>query len=128
LAVESAISVSFFTVPAGRLKPLAVFAFWAEITRLSNHCSLRLAPENATAQTIPSSFTMVAHILLLSPPFKLPTALRSAVFKSAWLGSPLHALPVAETVSETSVSMRPAPSAADAMRVVFETFDIGDSS
>ena len=45
-----------------RLKAFAVFAFCAEITRLPGHCAPRLTPENATAQTMPSRSTMVAHI------------------------------------------------------------------
>jgi hypothetical protein len=41
-----------------------------------------LLPENATAQTIPSAFTMVAHMLLLSPPSDVATAPESAVSKA----------------------------------------------
>src|SRR5205807_145849 len=45
-----------------RLKALAVLAFCAEMTRLPGHCAPRFTPENATAHTTPSRFTMVAHI------------------------------------------------------------------
>ena len=48
--------------PLSRLKAVAVFAFWAEITRLPGHCEERRVPENATAHTIPSRFTIVAHM------------------------------------------------------------------
>ena len=45
-----------------RLNEFAVFAFCAEIARLPGHWADRLMPENATAQTMPSRSTMVAHI------------------------------------------------------------------
>ena len=70
-AVESASPLGwpepFELEEASRLNEFAVFAFWAEITRLPGHCAPRFAPENATAQTTPSRLTMVAHIWLFSP-------------------------------------------------------------
>jgi integrase len=41
-----------------------------------------LLPENATAQTIPSAFKMVAHMLLLTSPSDVATAPESAVSKA----------------------------------------------
>ena len=41
-----------------------MLAFCAEITRLPGHCAPRSPPENATAQTIPSRSTTVAHMAI----------------------------------------------------------------
>ena len=100
LAVESAT----FSV----LKALAVFAFWAEITRLPGHGS---EPFNfATAQTRPLESTRVAHIGKPIP--EAPgTATASAACKSAKVGklaqvTPERSAAKAETekVAETASS------------------------
>jgi hypothetical protein len=56
--------------------------FWAEITRLPSHCASMVPPENATAQTVPSRATSVAHIWLLSPLASAITAADSACFSA----------------------------------------------
>src|SRR6202040_735574 len=71
-----------------RLKEFAVLAFCAEMTRLPGHSAPRFTPENATAQTTPSRFTMVAHIWLLSPLFSAARAKANAVSRALWLGRP----------------------------------------
>src|SRR5262245_52446406 len=69
-----------------RLKRFAVFAFCAEITRLPSHCDPLVVPENATAQTVPSRATMVAHILRSNPLSSTRTASVRAAFSAAWPG------------------------------------------
>ena len=51
-----------------RLKALAVFAFWAAITRLPGHWSPRLSPLNTTWSTTPSRSTIAAHMSKPRPP------------------------------------------------------------
>src|SRR5436309_3063828 len=92
LAVDKASPCANLVLAVGspRLNELAVFAFCAEITRLPGHCEPRSAPENATAQTTPSRSTTVAHIWKSRPLVSTATALTSAAFNCAWLGSPTH--------------------------------------
>jgi len=71
-----------------RLNALAVLAFWAEITRLPGHSAERSVPENATAHTMPSRFTIVAHMWLLSPLVSVWTAASRAALSCGWVGRP----------------------------------------
>ena len=68
---------------ASRLNRFAVLAFWAEITRLPVHWAPRFAPENATAQTLPSRSTRVAHMFRFKPLVSADTALTRADFSAA---------------------------------------------
>src|SRR5207248_2305742 len=103
LAVESA--------NPSRLNAFAVLAFCAEITRLPGHCAPRSPPENATAHTIPSRSTMVAHMLKFRPD-PAPSAFTAVVradFSADWLGRPLQLLlagPCANTVRGSAAAHR----------------------
>src|SRR6185503_1061400 len=66
------------------------------MTRLPGHCAPRSTPEKATAQTMPSRFTTVAHIWLLRPLLSACVAVSSAAFSAACDGRPRHAPGVAE--------------------------------
>src|SRR5207247_1497295 len=81
-----------------RLNAFAVLAFWAEIPRLPGHWAPRLAPENATAHTMPSRLAIAAHMLLLSPLASAAVAVARAPRSAAWLGSPSHASSAAAMV------------------------------
>jgi len=70
----------------GRLKALAVLAFWAEITRLPGHWSPRSSPLKHTTATTPSRSTTVAHMWRPKPSPSATTAWR-AVRTSSWVGS-----------------------------------------
>ena len=77
--------------PLLRLKALAVFAFCAEMMRLPSHWSVYWLPENATAQTVPSLATTVAHMLKPRPPLpEFATAACRADLSAAQLGKPEH--------------------------------------
>ena len=77
-----------------RPNAFAVLAFWAEITRLPGHWAARSTPENATAHTMPSRFTSVAHMWLFRPLVSATTAAARAVRSWEWLGSPWQAEPL----------------------------------
>src|SRR5262249_3422273 len=75
-----------------RLNAFAVLAFCAEMTRLPGHCDARFVPVKATAQTMPSRSTMVAHMFMLRPLPSVFVAATRAAFSFAWLGRALHPL------------------------------------
>jgi hypothetical protein len=89
-----------------RLNAVAVLAFCAEITRLPGHWAAAFTPENATAQTRPSRFTIVAHIWLFSPLVSAATAAISADFNCEWLGSPLQDDPVPPPSPDVGLAAR----------------------
>src|ERR1022692_1877275 len=62
------------------------------MARLAGHWAPRLTPENATAHTTPSRFTMAAHIWLFRPLVSGAVAAASAVLSAQWLGRLWHSL------------------------------------
>src|SRR5438552_15060147 len=70
---------------------MAELTVWTKSTRLIVNSADRSEPENATAQTTPSRFTIVAHMWLLRPLVSADTAATSAALSCACVGRPAQA-------------------------------------
>src|SRR5262249_8511574 len=92
-----------------KLNEFPVLAFCAEITRLPGHCAPRSVPEKATAHTIPSRSTMVAHICRFNPLPSATTAVFSAAFSAEYAGRVLQPFdPLSSSSSSSAKALRPA--------------------
>ena len=104
-----------------RLKAFAVFAFWAEITRLPSHWSVKALPVKATAQTVPSTSTMLPHMLRSSPPLLGPpdglTASCKALARASWPGR----LPQSARAADEKPTVAAAIAASARILVLFMT-------